>query len=84
MVNYININNKEIGINMKNEWYNCSTTEQKRLTNFEYEDIKDLLEEISYLHTVIKRQNDKMRELQNQSLISIVKDRFNKWFFGTK
>lgn len=69
---------------MKNEWYNCSTTEQKRLTNFEYEDIKDLLEEISYLHTVIKRQNDKMRELQNQSLISIVKDRFNKWFFGTK
>ena len=81
MVNNIKINNKEIGIDMKDEWYNYSPEEQKRLTNYER---KDMIEEISYLLNIIKRQDSEIRALQNQSLISIVKDRFNKWFFGTK
>ena len=79
MVNNININNKEIGIDMKDSWYNYSPEVQK----LHFEEMS-MIDEISHLHTVIKRQNDRIRELQNQSLISIVKDRFNKWFFGTK
>ena len=64
---------------MKDEWYNNSPEGQK--SHF---DERNMVEEISYLLDVIKRQNNTIRKLESQSLISIIKDRFNKWFFGTK
>ena len=79
---HININKiKEKVINMKDGWYNNSPREQRRLANLES---ADMLEEMLLLRNHIKRQNNTIRKLENQSLISIIKDRFNKWFFGTK
>lgn len=66
---------------MKDEWYNYSPEVQKFY--WEIEEMS-MVEEISHLRSVIKKQNDTIRKLENQSLISIIKDKFNKWFFGTK
>ena len=64
---------------MKDSWYNCSPEVQK----LHFEEMS-MVEEISLLRSVIKKQNDTIRALETQSLLSIIKDRFNKWFFGTK
>ena len=66
---------------MKDEWYNYSPEVQKFY--WEVEEMS-MVEEISHLRSVIKKQNDTIRALETQSLLSIIKDRFNKWFFGTK
>ena len=66
---------------MKDEWYNYSPERQKFY--WEIEEMS-MVEEISLLRSVIKKQNDTIRKLENQSLISIIKDKFIKWFFGTK
>ena len=66
---------------MKDEWYNYSPEVQKFY--WEIEEMS-MVEEISLLRSVIKKQNDTIRALETQSLLSIIKDRFNKWFFGTK
>ena len=66
---------------MKDEWYNYSPERQKFY--WEIEEMS-IVEEISLLRSVIKKQNDTIRALETQSLLSIIKDRFNKWFFGTK
>lgn len=60
---------------MKDAWYNNSPEEQEK---------EAMYRKTAYLSAKVSELSEKIDMLQNKSLISIIKERFNNWFFGTK